>query len=47
MTWTRQRIAFHILIFVVILAVLTAVAIWLGLGPVVHSQANLAARISH
>ena len=37
MNATRRRIARHILVFVVVLVVLSAVAIWLGLGPVVHS----------
>jgi hypothetical protein len=31
------QIARHIVIFVVVLVILSAVAIWLGLGPVVHS----------
>jgi hypothetical protein len=35
---TPRRLVFHIVIFVVVLIVLTAVAIWLGLGPVVHSE---------
>ena len=35
---TPRRIVFHILVFVVVLAVLSAVAIWLGLGTVVHSK---------
>ena len=43
---TRRRIRFHILMFVVVLVVLSAVAIWLGLGPVIHSEAGLAAAIS-
>lgn len=34
---TPRRIARHIFIFVVVFVLLTAVAIWLGLGPVVHS----------
>jgi hypothetical protein len=38
---TRRRILFHILMFVVVLLVLSAVAIWLGLGPVIHSTAGL------
>jgi len=38
---TPRRIAFHILIFVIVLVVLTAVATWLGLGPVVHSEIGL------
>ena len=36
-----RRIALHVLLFVVVLVVLSAVAIWLGLGPLVHSQAGL------
>jgi hypothetical protein len=32
--------AFHVIMFVVVLVVLSAIAIWLGLGPVVHSQAG-------
>lgn len=35
-----QRIAFHVVMFVVVLVVLSAIAIWLGVGPVVHSQAG-------
>jgi hypothetical protein len=31
----------HILIGAVIFAILTALAIWLGLGPVVHSMASM------
>jgi len=34
---TPRSIARHILIFVIVLVVLTAVAMLLGLGPVVHS----------
>jgi hypothetical protein len=34
---TPRRIARRVLIFVVVLVVLTALAIWLDLGPVVHS----------
>ncbi len=37
-----RRILFHILLFVVVLVVLSAIAIWLGLGPVVHSQEGFA-----
>jgi predicted small integral membrane protein len=40
MQWTPRRIAFHVVLFVVVLVVLSAIAIWLGLGPVVHSQAG-------
>jgi hypothetical protein len=32
--------------FVVVLVMLSAVAIWLGLGPVVHSETGLTAGIS-
>ena len=34
------------IIFVVVLVVMTAVAIWLGLGPVVHSSATVSGRRS-
>jgi hypothetical protein len=45
MKWTRptwrgmtpRRIAFHILLFIVVL-VLLSLPIWLGIGPVVHSR---------
>jgi hypothetical protein len=30
----------HIFLFIVILVVLTAVAIWLDLGPVLHSSSS-------
>jgi hypothetical protein len=43
---TPRRIVFYILILVVLL-VLIAVPIWLGLGPVVHSQTGLMAGISN
>ena len=36
---TPRTIAAHTLLFVFVLVILTAVAIWFGLGPVVHSQA--------
>ena len=46
-----RRIAFQILMFTVVLVVLlvvgSAVAIWLGLGPTVHSQTDLTIRISN
>jgi hypothetical protein len=32
-----QNVARHIIILIIILIALSAVAIWLGLGPVVHS----------
>ena len=36
---TPRNIARHVILFLVILVVLSALAIWLGLGPVVHSSA--------
>lgn len=41
MTLTVRTIARHIIIMIVILVALTALAISLGLGPVVHSSASL------
>jgi hypothetical protein len=41
---TPSQIAFYIFVFVVVL-VLLALPIWLGLGPVVHSQTGLMAGI--
>jgi hypothetical protein len=41
MTLTARKVARHILIMIVLLVALTALAIWLGLGPVVHSSASL------
>jgi hypothetical protein len=38
---TPRRIARHVIIFAVIFLVLTAVAIWLDLGPVAHSRSPL------
>ena len=38
MTLTARQIAFHIIILIVILVTLTALSIWLELGPVVHSS---------
>jgi hypothetical protein len=35
-----RQIAGHGLFIVVVLTIMTAVAIWLGLGPVVHSSAS-------
>jgi hypothetical protein len=32
-----RRIAFYVLIFIILFVVGSAVAIWLGLGPIVHS----------
>jgi hypothetical protein len=43
---TPSRIAFYIFVFVVVL-VLLELPIWLGLGPVVHSQTGLMAGISN
>lgn len=43
---TSRRIVFYILIVVVVLVVL-ALPIWLGLGPVVHSETGLTAGISN
>jgi hypothetical protein len=37
MKWTPRRIAFHIIMLIVVLVVL-AMGIWLRLGPAVHSQ---------
>jgi hypothetical protein len=34
---TARRVAFHILMFVIVIVVRTAVAIWFNLGPVVNS----------
>lgn len=42
-----RRIASHIPLLLVVLVVLSAVAIWLGLGPVVHSDATVTAQISN
>jgi hypothetical protein len=33
-----RKIALHIIIFIAALVVISAVAIWFGLGPVVHSE---------
>lgn len=44
---TPRRIVFYILIVVVVLLVLIAVPIWLGLGPVVHSETAVTALISN
>jgi hypothetical protein len=44
---TPRRIFFYILIIVVVLVVLIGLPIWLGLGPVVHSETGLAAGISN
>jgi hypothetical protein len=42
---TPRKIARHIIILIVILIAISALAIWLGIGPVVHSLAATA-RIS-
>jgi len=36
---TARRLAINVLIFVAIIIVMTAVAIWLNLGPVANSAA--------
>ena len=38
MKTTPQRIALYVLIFIILLVVGIAVAIWLGLGPTIHSR---------
>jgi len=38
MTSRGRTVGGHIILFVVVMAVLTAIAIWLGLGPTVHSS---------
>ena len=43
---TSRRILFYVLMLVVVL-VLLVLPIWLGLGPVVHSETGLTARISN
>ena len=43
---TPRRIILYTIIFIVVLVVL-ALPIWLGLGPVVHSEAGLTAAISN
>ncbi len=43
---TPRRIILYIIIFIVVLVVLV-LPIWLGLGPVVHSEAGLTAGISN
>ncbi len=37
---TPRRIVLHVLLFVVVLIVLSAIAIWFRLGPVAHSEAG-------
>ena len=46
MQLTSRRIVFYILMVLVALLVLIA-PIWLGLGPVVHSDTAVTARISN
>jgi hypothetical protein len=36
-----RRVAVHIILFVVVLVGIGGVAIWLDLGPVVHSMAEI------
>ena len=38
MKTTPQRIALYVLTFIILLVVGSAVAIWLGLGPTIHSR---------
>jgi hypothetical protein len=33
-----RRVGFHVLLIIAVFVLLSAVAIWLGLGPVVHSM---------
>jgi len=40
MTLTARRIAHHIILLMIIVVALSVVAIWLGLGPVVHSAST-------
>jgi len=37
MRWTPAKIALHIVFFVVVILVMTALSIWLRTGPVVFS----------
>jgi hypothetical protein len=37
-----RNIARHVIVLIVILVALSALAIWFGLGPVVHSQVAIA-----
>ena len=46
MQLTSRRIVFYILMFLIALLVLTA-PIWLGSGPVVHSDTTVTARTSN
>jgi hypothetical protein len=43
---TTRRIVFYILMFLLALLVLSA-PVWLGIGPVVHSETAVTARISN
>jgi hypothetical protein len=36
-----KKIALHTMLLLAVLVILSAVAIWLGLGPVVHSSAGV------
>ena len=38
MTLRVRTVRGHIILFVVVMVVLTAIAVWLGLGPIVHSS---------
>ena len=42
-----RRVILHTIIFFVVLVVLALLPIWLGFGPVVHSEAGLTAGISN
>jgi hypothetical protein len=44
---TPRRIILYIIVFIVVLVVLALLPIWVGLGPVVHSEAGLTAGISN
>jgi hypothetical protein len=37
MSWTPAKITLHVVIFVVVTVVMSAVSIWLGTGPLVFS----------
>jgi hypothetical protein len=37
MRWTPAKIALHVVIFVVVIVIMSAVSIWLGTGPVLFS----------
>ena len=38
MTPKRTKIARHVLLLIAVTVLLSAVAIWFGVGPIVHSQ---------